>query len=209
MLCTDGMCNDSVLFFYCTERTSNNTMAFRIPANPAYQEWLRKEVLSFWNCVVSGKPPSLDPERDTLLPEFVKDARFDEWEQLTYELVVALRERKKYEALAKKFAKEQSDIQQQIVKCFGDFKSGNLAGVKVAVSTRKGAVDYKTLLDDLKHLHGITVDVDEYRGTSTSSIKVSVDKKRGEDLTEQFLTEKLNAIVSSKPDNIVSGAINF
>lgn len=209
MLCTDELCSDSVLFFYCTERASNNTMAFRIPANPDYQEWLRKEVLSFWNCVVSGKPPALDPQRDALLPEFVNDARFDKWEELTYELVVTLRERKKYEALAKKYAKEQSAIQEQIIGCFGDFKSGILAGVKVSVSTRKGNVDYKTLLEDLELLHGITVDVNEYRANSSSSIKVSVDKKRGEDLTESYLTEKLNAIVRSKPDNIVCSTINF
>lgn len=209
MLCTDNECENGVLFFYCTERTSNNTMAFKMKANSAYQDWLKAKVLWFWDCVVSGKPPALDPERDVLTPEFVNDARFNEWEHLTLELVETLREKKKYEAKVKILAKEQADIQKRIVNCFGDFRSGVLAGVKLSISTRKGHVNYKQLIEDLELLYDIDVDVDEYRGKSTSSIALSVDKKRGDDLTEKYLTNKYGAILRATNGNISLNSITF
>lgn len=209
LLCTDNECEDGVLFFYCTERTSNNTMAFKIKANSAYQDWLKAKVLWFWDCVITGNPPALDPERDVLKPEFVNDACFDEWEHLTLELVDTLREKKKFEDKVKILAKEQADIQNRIVSCFGDFRSGELAGVKLSVSTRKGRVNYKQLIEDLELLYDI--DVDEYRGKYTSSIMYSVDKKRGDDLTEKYLTNKHGAILRTTAivGNISINSVKF
>ncbi|HIF9337815.1 lambda-exonuclease family protein [Photobacterium damselae] len=192
MLVAEHECDYAILFFYCLE--TGESLAFNIEPNTEYQEWLKHEVLWFWDLVVTKKPPELDRERDTLLPEFVSDQRYKQWERGVANLVEILAEKKEIERRLKELTADQREVQRSIISLFDGFRSGELNGVKVKVSTRKGNVDYKQLLEDIEVETGVKCDIDAYRGSPTNTILVSVDKKRGEELSAQYLKQKINQL---------------
>lgn len=201
MLTMDNECDMGILFFYCVE--NGKSLAFKIEPNLEYQEWLKKEVLWFWDLVVNKCPPALDKERDTLRPEFVSDQRYAEWETNTAELVKVLARKKEIEAELKDLSVIQRELQEAIVVSFDGFRSGELSGVKVKVSTRKGVVNYKQLLEDIELETGVKYDLDAYRGSSSNTILVSVDKKRGNELTAKYLNQKIEHL-HNNCQNVVS-----
>lgn len=183
LLCCDDEVDAGVLFFYNVE--TKESIAFNIEPNIAYQEWLKTQVLAFWQCVISKTPPKLDLERDCITPELTNSINLDSWKELSYKLVLQLAEKKRLEAQVKVIEEQRKQSEQAIINLLGGFKQGECFGVKVAVSKRSGSVNYEAAYKELSKLTGQSVVLD--KKADSFSTRISINKKRGEDITEDVI----------------------
>ncbi|MCK7657721.1 YqaJ viral recombinase family protein (plasmid) [Shewanella xiamenensis] len=200
LLCCDGEAESGVLFFYNVE--TRQSLAFEILPEPAFQDWLKEQVLKFWDLVINRTPPELDLERDCITPDLTNSINTKEWKELTYQLVNVLSDKKALETKVDALDKQKRAIEQSIIDLLGGFKQGECFGVKVAVSRRTGSIDYQTAYNDLAAMTGQSVPLT--KRNDSFSTRLSINRAQGEAITKEVIESvraELIKTVSSTPND--------
>ncbi|MBD1577845.1 hypothetical protein HC723_15715 [Vibrio sp. S11_S32] len=200
------------LLFYNIE--TGEMVVFEIEPNIAYQQWLKDEVAAFYHHVILRNPPELDPERDLVTPETAKNINKAEWLEIAYTTVQLMQKEAMLSAELKATKELIKTSQTEFIDHLGNFKQGEIEGVKLAISERKGRVNYEAAYKELSELTGQDVNVETHTGKKSYSYRVAINKKRGQEITtaalsvvKQKLNDEINALKtfsSSDEDSLLN-----
>jgi len=148
-----------------------------IPLNEEYCSQMLVAAAEFWQCVETGTPPALNPERDVLNIAMLEEEEQAEWRssELGYTEIDSLIKAK--EAEIKELKKSRDLFEESLLEIAGIWPSVvSDSGFKLTRFTRAGSVDYGKLLKE--YLPNITQEeIDRFRKKSSSSVRITVPKK--------------------------------
>lgn len=141
-----GVSSGKLMFFIEDDTPEGKSKTFDIELTDAMKKQIVAKAQWFWTLVTTETPPPKDPERDCFIPEegeqrFLWEAQADAWRQ--NQTIV-----KKLKAELELLAKAQKEIQSEMTKLMGEFKTSDVGGVKISRFTKKGSIDYSTFLKE-------------------------------------------------------------
>jgi putative phage-type endonuclease len=127
----------------------------------------------FWaEHIVADKEPTPDPKRDLFVPT---GGAATHWRALAKEY---LKRSERVEMIKTGLAAlnvQQESIKKTLVEMMGEFLMADAEHLAVTRYARKGAVDYKRLLQENK----IEVDSEKYRKRSTEGVRITIHEEAG------------------------------
>lgn len=138
------------IVFYVYSPELQTGIAFRVEADPHYQDGLREAVLAFWRRVVDLDQPDPDPARDRLDIQDIEDAQDrDRWTRAEEYWLELDREQKELEARIKTLKGEKAIAQKTFEEVMGDRSSAKgVAGITVSRYAKKGTIQWEAFLTD-------------------------------------------------------------
>ena len=127
-----------------------------------------EEVPRFWQLIQDRRAPPLDPLRDLYRPQ---GGQARQWEHLTR----ALRHRHAFlQFLKTQIAEHEAacaQLERELLMLMGEFQQGEHDGLAVAVSLKRGSVDYRAVCEAKLSL--TAAELDDYRRASQRQVTVT------------------------------------
>ena len=139
-----------------------------IVLDEATAQRMLEEVPRFWQLIQDRRAPPLDPLRDLYRPQ---GGQARQWEHLTR----ALRHRHAFlQFLKTQIAEHEAacaQLERELLMLMGEFQQGEHDGLAVAVSLKRGSVDYRAVCEAKLSL--TAAELDDYRRASQRQVTVT------------------------------------
>ena len=140
------------------------------------EELIRKIIEAgerFWTeYIVPDKELTPDPSRDLYVP---MGEEASHWRELAKEYISRDEQVKTLKASLDALQVQQESVKKTLIEMMGEFLMADAEHLAVTRYARKGAVDYKRLLQE----NGIEVNPEKYRKRSTEGVRVAFHKEAG------------------------------
>lgn len=145
---------------------------FEVPRNESLIQDLISKSISFWEHIEKQREPEKDPILDFYIPQ---DEEIPQWMDAAtkyQKLYSAIQLRKKRLALLEKYKEAQADA---LEKLMDKYRHAEYGGVKVTRFERKGAVNYKALVEaNMPNLS--ETEIKKYEGKSSQGRLITLMK---------------------------------
>lgn len=160
------------LAFYNPWFGGDGLMLFEINADAAFQSELLDRSRRFMALLNGGRAPAKDPERDPFHPAGANDRR---WAEVARRYAELEERAKGIRDELKLIQQEQRELAADCREMMGEFRKADAHGLRITRSTKRGSVDYASLLRD----HAIGDDVVEgYRRAPSECTTITVQFDR-------------------------------
>jgi len=114
-----------------------------VPRDDDCIEQIVERARIFWECIQTGKEPSLDPQRDLYVPS---GPELDAWLRLAADYRQLDEKRVPYLAELKAIEKKLAELEKQFLRMIGEFTLAESSGVRISRYLKRGAIDFKAAL---------------------------------------------------------------
>jgi hypothetical protein len=135
----------------------------------------------------TGREPPLDPERDLYVP---KGAELETWRRLAADYRQLEEKRLPYAAELKLIEKKMVELEQQFLRCMGEFTLAESSGVRISRYLKRGAIDYKAALQHLQP-DVLETELELFRRKATEQLRLTLRDEEGPSTEVPFDAEVL------------------
>lgn len=168
-------------------------MDLPVPRDERCIEQIVERARAFWECMVTGKEPPLDPARDLYLPS---GSEQDAWLRLAAEYRQLNEKLSGYASEAKSVEKNLAALEKQFLALMGEFTLAESSGLRVSRFLQQGAIDYKAafkaLSPDLPEM-----ELEAYRRKPAERVRITVRQEDGGRTEVPFEPEVLKQAAGS------------
>ena len=118
-----------------------------VPRDERCIEQIVTRARAFWECMVTGKEPPLDPARDLRVPS---GSDQETWLRLAAEYRQLDEKLGDYLTEAQAIEKKLAGLEKEFLTLMGEFTLAESSGVRISRFLQQGAIDYKAALKGLK-----------------------------------------------------------
>ncbi|WP_164885795.1 lambda-exonuclease family protein [Paenirhodobacter populi] len=124
-------------------------IVFPVGTDSEFQEMIKAKAYDFLRSLKDGVEPHKDPDRDLFIPSNDQDVA--KWQIVAKKILPLLSKKAALEKEVEELKNQISDYGDELKSVLGPNKSGEFAGLRATQYSRKGVVDWHSLLASLGH----------------------------------------------------------
>jgi len=164
-----------------------------VPRDERCIEQIVTRARAFWECMVTGKEPPLDPARDLRVPS---GSDQETWLRLAAEYRQLDEKLGDYLTEAQAIEKKLAGLEKEFLTLMGEFTFAESTGVRVSRFLQQGAIDYNAALKDLNPDLPDTA-LKAYRRKAPERVRITLRGEEDQRTEVPFEPDLLNKVAGS------------